>query len=81
MEPQHWLEIAIGVIITLMGWVLREIIAVKGLVRDYKWQIERIVSDIESEKGTRQRLHADFEQRLRYLERKTGFKFVRPDSN
>lgn len=69
---EQWTLILAGVIISLQGWILAEIIRLKvssaASAAGYDRQLSRIVSDIESEKGTRKRLHADFEARLRSVE-------------
>lgn len=61
--------IAAGVIVALQGWILLEIISLKVNIGRHDTQIGRIVSDIESEKGTRKRTNSDIETRLRVLER------------
>lgn len=63
------IEILTSVGIALLGWVLLEIIKIKVDFASFRVQIGRIISDIESEKGTRKRLHDDYETRFRTLER------------
>lgn len=62
--------VAVGLtaVLTVEGWILLELIALKIKLAQYETQLLRIVSDIESEKGTRKRLHEDFEMRIRTLE-------------
>jgi len=61
-----------SVVIGLQAWILLEIIRLKVNVAEDKIQLGRISSDIESEKGTRKRLHDSFEARLRVLENHHG---------
>lgn len=49
------------IMIGLQAWILTKLVA-------HEKQIYRLVSDAESEKGTRNRIHSDFETRLRALE-------------
>lgn len=62
--------VAVGLtaVLAVEGWILIELIALKIKLAKYETQLLRIVSDIESEKGTRRRLHEDFENRIRALE-------------
>lgn len=64
------ISIGIGTILALEGWILLEIIKLKVSGGQTDTQMKRIVSDIESEKGTRKRVNEDFERRLRALEMK-----------
>lgn len=65
----EWLYgIGITTVVSLQAWILIEIISLKTKGAGYDAQLGRIVSDIESEKGTRKRIHEDFEARLRTLE-------------
>jgi Zn-dependent M16 (insulinase) family peptidase len=48
---------------------LREQIGLSNRITAVETQLGRIISDIESEKGTRLRIHHDFETRLRFLEK------------
>lgn len=67
----QWLiTVPLTIVVALQSWILLEIIKLKIKTAEYRFQIGRLVSDIESEKGTRLRLHADFESRLRRLENK-----------
>lgn len=67
---ETWLPpIAVASIIGMLGWAIQSMLALRDKVTEVGTQLRRIISDIESEKGTRLRLHADFEQRLRVLER------------
>lgn len=74
----EWLQASVlSVVVGLQAWILVEIVGlkVKQAKADEKFdgfkdQLGRIVSDIESEKDTRARLHTDFETRLRTLEHK-----------
>lgn len=66
--PEWLVPILFGVIISLQGWILLEIIRLKVSAAGYDIQLGRIVSDIESEKGTRKRIHIEFDTRLRALE-------------
>lgn len=69
----EWLYgIGITTIIALQGWILVEIISLKVKAAGYDSQFGRLVSDAESEKGTRKRIHDDFERRLRTLEHKVS---------
>lgn len=72
MNTVHWEYLIAGVIITLQSWILVEIVRLKIDTANHKVQLDRFVSDIESEKGTRARIHSDFESRLRVLEHKTS---------
>lgn len=54
--------------IALQSWILLEIVKLKMAQSGYDSQLGRIVSDIESEKDTRKRLHDKFDDRLRALE-------------
>lgn len=64
-----WLQVLLAtIVISLQTWILLEIIKLKVSQTRSDVQLGRIVSDIESEKGTRKRLHDDFETRLRTLE-------------
>lgn len=65
---EQWAIVLAGAIIALQSWILLEIVRLKVSVSRGDTQLNRIVSEIESEKGTRKRLHADFERRLRTLE-------------
>lgn len=64
------------VLIGLQSWALVEVVKLKVSVGEMKeqlngqikMQIDRIVSDIESEKDSRRRVHMDFEKRLGHLE-------------
>lgn len=64
----EWLYILASTIIALQGWILVEVIGLKMKTAGYDAQINRLVSDADSEKGTRKRLHDDFEKRLRAVE-------------
>lgn len=64
-----WLQIIFcTTMLSLQAWILLEIVKLKMTQVAYDIQLKRIVSDIESEKGTRKRLHENFENRLRALE-------------
>lgn len=65
----EWLYgIVVTAIISLQVWILLEIVALKIKVAGYDAQLGRLVSDAESEKGTRKRVNDDIERRLRALE-------------
>lgn len=69
----EWLYgIGITTVIALQGWILVEIIGLKLKGAAHDSQLGRLVSDAESEKGTRKRIHDDFERRLRTLEHKVS---------
>lgn len=57
-----------GTLVGLQSWILLELVSLKVSIAQSTTQINRIVSDAESEKGTRKRIHEDFERRLRILE-------------
>lgn len=57
-----------GVIISIQSWILLEIVRLKVSLGKHDDQIGRFLSDVESEKDTRKRVHQDFERRLRALE-------------
>lgn len=66
----EWLyAIVVSSVLALQGWILLEIIGLKVTLSQHDQQIKRVVSDQESEKGTRKRSNDDFEGRLRVLER------------
>lgn len=65
----EWLYILASTIIALQGWILVEVIGLKMKSAGYDAQINRLVSDADSEKGTRKRANADIDARLRNLER------------
>lgn len=68
----EWLYgISAATIISLLAWILVEIIGLKVKLAGYDAQMGRLVSDAESEKGTRKRIHEDFERRLRAVEVKS----------
>lgn len=65
----EWLQIVFcSTMIALQSWILLEIVKLKMAQSGYDSQLGRIVSDIESEKDTRKRLHDKFDDRLRALE-------------
>lgn len=53
----------------LQVWILLQIYNIHGKISSFETQMGRIISDIESEKDTRKRLHEDFDHRIRTLER------------
>lgn len=69
MNHEVLFSILAGVIIALQSWILIEIIGLKVWRAAADAQLGRLVSDAESEKGTHQRVHADYEARLRVLEK------------
>lgn len=65
----EWLQITFcSTMIALQSWILLEIVKLKMAQSAYDAQLGRIVSDIESEKDTRKRLHDRFDERIRELE-------------
>lgn len=56
------------VLVGLQTWILRGLIMLQIQVAEHRQQLARFVSDVESEKGTRKRIHTDFEARLRAVE-------------
>lgn len=62
----------LGIVVALQTWILLEIVKLKVSLSEHRMQIGRIVSDTESEKETRKRVHSNFETRLRALEFKAS---------
>lgn len=52
----------------VQAWILLAISRLQISSAENKMQLGRLVSDIESEKGTRKRLHENFDERIRSLE-------------
>lgn len=59
-----------SIIVALQSWILLELLRLRDKTNANETQYNRLVSDVESEKDTRARLHIDFETRLRALERR-----------
>ncbi len=57
-----------GVIIGLQVTILATILNLMLRLVKVETQIGRIVSDIESEKDSRKRVHVDFEKRISHIE-------------
>lgn len=57
-----------SLIVALQSWILLEILRLRVQTARFDQQISRLVSDAESEKETRKRLHEGFEFRLRAVE-------------
>lgn len=65
----EWIySIAVLTIIALQSWILQKLIGLEMVLTRHDSQIGRIVSDAESEKGTKTRINLDFERRIRRLE-------------
>lgn len=64
-----WLQaIVVTTTIGLQGWVLVVLYNSNAKMAEFRAQLGRIISDIESEKGTRKRVHETFDARIRSLE-------------
>jgi len=60
--------VIIGALIGLLGWTLKTVNTLMVEIVALRTQVGRLVSDAESEKGTRKRVHDNFEHRIRALE-------------
>jgi hypothetical protein len=67
MEWLYGLGAATG--LGLLGWILIEVIGVKVKLAAYDMQINRLVSDADSEKHNHRDKHSEFDRRLAVLER------------
>lgn len=66
----EWLYgLVVATIIALQSYILLKLITLEIQLVELRVQVGRLVSDTESEKGTRKRIHDDFESRLRNLEK------------
>lgn len=66
MEP--WLLFIAGIIVTLQGWMLKEVIDLKTNMATVKAQMARYTSDIESEKRTRAETNRELTDKIQHLE-------------
>lgn len=66
MEP--WLLFIAGIIVTLQGWMLKELIDLKTNMATVKTQMARYTSDIESEKRTRAEVNRELTSKIQHLE-------------
>lgn len=57
-------------VIALEAWILLKIFDYNRIFEKHNQQIERLISDAESEKDTRSRTNNDFERRIRDIENK-----------
>lgn len=57
-----------SLVVALQSWILLELIRLRIDMERSKTQLDRIVSDLESEKDTRARANLDHDIRLRALE-------------
>jgi len=60
--------VIVGILVGLLGWTLRTINNLMVEIVALRTQVGRLVSDADSEKGTRKRVHDNFEHRIRALE-------------
>lgn len=67
--PEWIMPVLTTAAIGLLVWILLVIIGLKEKMIEAHMRLGRIESDMESEKGTRKRLHENFDRRLLELER------------
>lgn len=61
-----------GIVVTLQGWMLKELVNLKTSFATMKAQVDRFASDIESEKRSRAEAHKRLSDQIQHLETRLG---------